>query len=71
MNSVAVCVRLESVVQRLAGKGTAGFADGDLGSAVFNSPKSFAIDLKGNIYVADKGNHVIRKITHSGMSLYL
>ncbi|CAM8953963.1 unnamed protein product [Rhodiola kirilowii] len=58
----------ESVIVRLAGNGSAGFADGDLRSSVFNKPKSFVIDLKGNVYVADKSNHVIRKITSSGVT---
>ncbi|KAL9677824.1 hypothetical protein QQ045_015660 [Rhodiola kirilowii] len=58
----------ESVIVRLAGNGSAGFADGDLRSSVFNKPKSFVIDLKGNVYVADQSNHVIRKITSSGVT---
>uniref|UniRef100_A0A7N0VFN8 NHL repeat-containing protein n=1 Tax=Kalanchoe fedtschenkoi TaxID=63787 RepID=A0A7N0VFN8_KALFE len=58
----------ESVIEKLAGNGSAGFADGDLGSSAFNQPRSFAVDLKGNVYVADRSNHVIRKITRSGVS---
>ncbi|KDO82525.1 hypothetical protein CISIN_1g024317mg [Citrus sinensis] len=54
----------ESVVKRLAGDGVQGYSDGEPGSARFDKPKSFAVDMKGNIYVADKSNHVIRKITN-------
>lgn len=50
----------------LAGNGVSGYVDGDFASAKFDRPKSFAIDLKGNIYVADSHNHAIRKIGKSG-----
>jgi len=33
---------------------------------MFNYPVNIEIDSKGNIYVADKGNGVIRKIDFSG-----
>ncbi|ESR51679.1 hypothetical protein CICLE_v10031709mg [Citrus x clementina] len=58
----------ESVVKRLAGDGVQGYSDGEPGSARFDKPKSFAVDMKGNIYVADKSNHVIRKITNLGVT---
>nr|GEX27904.1 transposase, mutator type [Tanacetum cinerariifolium] len=56
-----------SEIKKLSGSanGEAGYKDGDLGSAEFNKPKSFAIDRKNNIYIADKSNHVIRKISKS------
>ncbi|XP_026416781.1 uncharacterized protein LOC113312238 [Papaver somniferum] len=56
-----------SEINRLSGNGVAGFSDGDLGSAMFDKPRSFAVDLKGNVYVADKHNHAIRKITREGV----
>ncbi|CAN0924041.1 hypothetical protein LINGRAHAP2_LOCUS33922 [Linum grandiflorum] len=58
----------EVALKPLAGDGKVGFSDGELGSAKFNKPKNFAIDLKGNVYVADKGNHAIRKISSSGVT---
>nr|GEW08007.1 putative NHL domain-containing protein [Tanacetum cinerariifolium] len=59
-----------SEIKKLSGSanGEAGYKDGDLGSAEFNKPKSFAIDRKNNIYIADKSNHVIRKISKSGVT---
>lgn len=62
---------VESVVKRLAGDGVQGYSDGEPGSARFDKPRSFAVDMKGNIYVADKSNHVIRKITNLGLTFLL
>ncbi|PKU79866.1 hypothetical protein MA16_Dca012054 [Dendrobium catenatum] len=52
----------ESGLRLLSGKRTAGFADGDAISAMFNRPRSFTVDNNDNVYVADRINHVIRKI---------
>lgn len=38
------------------------YADGKLSTAKFNEPTSIAIDHKGNLYVSDTGNRVIRYI---------
>jgi len=43
-----------------------GSADGSASSARFNQPGDIAVDSSGNIYVADGGNHAIRKITTGG-----
>lgn len=45
-----------------------GFADGDKAAAMFNRPQSFAADGKDNIYVADRLNQAIRKISTSGVT---
>ncbi|XP_021809724.1 uncharacterized protein LOC110753194 isoform X2 [Prunus avium] len=55
----------ESVIKRFSG-GVEGYSDGEPGSARFKKPRSFAVDPKGNVFVADKGNNVIRKISASG-----
>jgi sugar lactone lactonase YvrE len=49
-------------VTTLAGDGTGGFADGPGATARFNQPGGVAADGAGNLYVADYGNHRIRKI---------
>ncbi len=51
------------VVTTIAGNGTFGYADGVGTSAVFSGPEDVAIDISGNIYVADYNNHRIRKIS--------
>jgi len=56
------------LVLTLAGKaGTAGSADGIGIEARFNRPGGVAADSAGNVYVADAGNHTIRKITAAGV----
>lgn len=54
------------VVTTLAGSGTATFADGSGTAASFKNPVGVAIDSTGNVYVADTGNQIIRKITSAG-----
>jgi len=55
------------VVTTLAGSGTATFANGTGGDASFNTPEGVAVDGSGNVYVADRMNQIIRKITPSGV----
>jgi sugar lactone lactonase YvrE len=55
------------VVTTLAGVAfSRGSADGTGSNARFNSPDGVAVDGGGNIYVADAGNYLIRKITPAG-----
>ena len=50
------------VVTTVAGTGSAGSADGALGSATFDAPSGIALDAAGAIYVSDSLGHRIRKI---------
>ncbi|MED6171963.1 hypothetical protein PIB30_045773 [Stylosanthes scabra] len=61
-------ISTDSVVRRFSGDGSAGYKDGDVVSAEFNKPRSFAVDLKGNVYVADNNNKAIRKISSNGVT---
>jgi uncharacterized protein (TIGR03437 family) len=57
------------VIATLAGTGVAGFS-GDGGgarNAQLNSPYGVAVDAAGNVYVADLGNHRVRRITPDGL----
>ncbi|AWL05850.1 hypothetical protein ACFOHT_19140 [Massilia oculi] len=54
-------------VSTLAGApGLNGHADGRGAAARFDSPVALAVDAAHNVYVADSGNHVIRKIDPGG-----
>lgn len=48
-----------------AGNGSPGLSD--VSPVTFNSPKGLALDPSGNLYVADSGNHAIRKISPLGV----
>lgn len=57
----------DGVVSTFAGAGTSGAADGTGTSATFNSPLGMAFDARGNLFVADFGNHKVRRITPGGV----
>ncbi len=56
-------INSKGVVSTFAGSSIAGFKDGNGKQAAFDNPQGIAIDANNNLYIADKGNHTIRKIT--------
>jgi hypothetical protein len=60
-------VTASGIVTTLAGSGVAGAADGTGITASFNSPAGVSADISGNVYVADKSNNKIRKVTADGV----
>lgn len=55
-------------VTTLAGlAGSAGNAEGTGSAARFSSPYGIALDGNGNLYVADRNNHTIRKVAPGGV----
>jgi sugar lactone lactonase YvrE len=60
-------VTAAGVVTTVAGlAGVSGSTNGTNSGALFNRPNGVAVDNAGNLYVADTGNHLIRKITPGG-----
>ena len=56
------------VVTTLAGlAGSSGFVDGTGSGARFDGPFGTAVDSTNNLYVGDRDNQVIRKITPAGV----
>jgi hypothetical protein len=56
------------VVTTLAGSaGNSGSTNGTGSAARFSSPQGVSVDSAGNVYVADRQNHTIRKVTSAGV----
>jgi secreted PhoX family phosphatase len=56
------------IISTFAGSGTPGYS-GDGGPAIaaeLQSPSGLAIDSLGNLYIADQGNNVVRRVVASG-----
>jgi len=58
------------VVTTFAGAGQSGFANGTASQALFKEPRGIALIDSGVLYVADTGNHVIRKIENGIVSTF-
>lgn len=65
-NNIIRKVSPDGTTITLAGDGTAGSTNGQGAKARFNRPAFLAIDVAGNVYVADTKNFQIRKITTAG-----
>jgi uncharacterized protein (TIGR03437 family) len=61
-------IATNGTISTYAGQGTAGYT-GDGGAAIqaqLNAPMGLALDSAGNLYIADSGNHAVRKVSQSG-----
>ena len=67
LNDVIVKISPLGIVSTLAGlAGSPGSADGNGAAARFNGPWQIDVDSAGNVYVSDRMNSAIRKITPAG-----
>lgn len=53
-------------VTTVAGSGVRGYRDGAAITAMFGYPTGAAVDRAGNLYIADRQSHTVRKITADG-----
>ena len=68
-NEVILLVSRTGIITTIAGTGAQG-GGGDGGaatSAQLNWPVGVALDISGNVYIADNGNHKIRMVTSKGI----
>jgi sugar lactone lactonase YvrE len=68
-HTIRQVVSTSGVVTTLAGTpGSSGFADNNAGpgGALFSFPRGVASDGGANLYIADTGNHRIRRVTNAG-----
>jgi serine/threonine-protein kinase len=65
-NNQILKINRGGVVRTLAGSGARGAADGRGAAASFDNPFGLGIDAAGNIYVTDRHNNKIRKVTPQG-----
>ncbi|OGT12641.1 MAG: hypothetical protein A3F73_08960, partial [Gallionellales bacterium RIFCSPLOWO2_12_FULL_59_22] len=60
----------DGIISTVAGKNITGGFSGDGGpatAAALNYPRDVIVDAQGNLYIADGGNHRIRKVTPDGI----
>jgi sugar lactone lactonase YvrE len=65
-NNLIRKISAEGIVTTVAGNGSEGSVDGKADTASFFNPAGIAVDKKGNVYVADTHNSLIRKISPDG-----
>ena len=65
-NSVLRWDALSNIVTLVAGNGTWGFSgdNGPATSAQLAEPEGIAVDSAGNLYIADEGNELVRKVSN-------
>ena len=67
VNGPAFTYLVPGATLTVAGGATAGFADGTGTAALFGNPSGITKDASGNLYIADRNNNRIRKITPDGV----
>ncbi|MEO6884070.1 MAG: T9SS type A sorting domain-containing protein [Bacteroidia bacterium] len=62
-------INTSGIISTIAGNGTAGYSgDGGVATAAqLSYPQEVAVDVAGNVYIADTQNNCIRKINSSGI----
>ncbi|HEX7413989.1 MAG TPA: T9SS type A sorting domain-containing protein [Bacteroidia bacterium] len=68
-NSVIRKVNTLGIISTIAGNGTQGYGGdgGQSSNAKLNNPKGITVDAIGNLYIADYGNNVVRRVNTNGI----
>lgn len=67
-NSTIRKIALDGAVSTVAGvPQQTGDLDGPAAQALFDAPSAVAVDSRGNVYVADRGNNTVRRIAPNGI----
>ena len=61
-----VCVATAGVVSTVAGSTVSGYGNGVGTEVKFNNPTGISVDSTGNVWVADRDNHLIKQINTAG-----
>jgi hypothetical protein len=63
-NRVRVVTAATGIISTVAGSGSVGYTgdNGAASAATLNTPSGVALDGAGNLYIADSGNNVVRKV---------
>ena len=64
---LCTCLQAQQVTTVAGSAGASGFGDGAGPIARFNEPHAVASDPNGNVFIADRLNHRIRKVNTSGI----
>jgi len=64
-NSVRKISPAARVTTLAGGSASGAYVDGDGGNARFNEPMGVAVDRKGDVYIADRSNNMIRRIARA------
>ncbi len=70
-NSRIRMINTSGIISTIVGNGTAGYSGdgGQATSAKINRPWGITFDAVGNLYIADEGNNVVRKVTNVGQGM--
>lgn len=60
----------QGFVSTLAGDGTQGMKNGGASAASFNKPMGVVADISGSVFIADSGNHCVRRIRNGRVSTF-
>ncbi len=69
LNNLVRKVSPSGIISTFAGMGTPSYSGdgGNATAAMLRQPESVAVDNSGNVFIADAGNNVIRKVSTSGI----